>query len=282
MDLVFNDLSTQPTAEDISEAGKRLHQYFTVVKELQTHGFKRVRYIDTFENIMLTPEHSFMSFCQLRESPLLRTISNTLLSLTRFPFIDDDSEEEVRFIQNKFYITKDEKTLEAPALGTAYLYSTIAVSLNSEEYWRSLEHKLTIKGDEERETTVLSVCSLKDCENEKFKEWKEETNPAKVELVESTISVDEKSITLRNDHGYDVLYAFAERMRKSPYITGIINSMPYNRFERNFIRTVRANGLIEIVLTHTDEGFGMVVKTTGRNLKETQIIAEILKKEYAE
>lgn len=280
MDLVFNDLSTLPLAENISEAGKRLHEYFTVINKLKDDGFSRVRYIDTFDNIILTPEHSLLSFCKLREPASLRTISNTLLSLSRHPFIDDDSEEEIRFIQNKFYIIKDGKPLEAPALGTAYLYNTIAVSLNSEEYWRNLEHELTIRGDEEQKTSILAVCSVEHCKDTKFTSWKEKDVP--IELIESTISPDKKKIHFREDHGKDVLKAFAERIRKSPYITEIINSMPFNKHDRDFIRKVKSNGLIEIVLTHTDLGFGMVVKTTGRTLKETQAIAEILRKEYAE
>lgn len=279
MDLIFNDLSTQPLAEDITEAGRRLHQYFAVVKKLREHGFQRVRYIDTFENILLTSEHSLLSFCQLRELSSLRTISNTLLSLMRYPFIDDDSEEEERYIQNNFYIIKSDKVLKASALGTAYLYNTIAVSLNSEEYWMNLEYELIIKGDEERNILILSVCSVEHCEDAKFISWKEEKTP--VELVICLISPENKKINLRDDHGKDVLTAFAKKIRKSRYVIEIINSMPFNRCERDFIRKVTPDGLIEIVLTHTDEGFGMIVKTTGRNRRETELIAEILKEEYA-
>lgn len=282
MDLVFNDLSTRPLAKDIPEAGKRLHQYFTVVKELKESGFKRVRYIDTFEKIMLTPEHSFLSFCQLRESPSLMTKANTLLSLTRHPFIDDDSEEETRYIQNKFYITKDDQQLEAPALGTAYLYNTIAVNLESEEYWTQLEYNLAIKGEEEQVASILAVCSVSHCREAKFTSWKENNTPTPAELIKTPLNPDKKKIHFRDDHGTDVLDAFAKRIRKSPYVSEIINSLPFNSYERDFIRKVKPNGLIEIVLTHTDKGLGMVIQTTGRNLKETTLIADILREGYAE
>ena len=55
--------------------------------------------------------------------------------------------------------------------------------------------------------------------------------------------------------------------------------LPYNPYERKFIKRVRENGLIEIVLPWTDKGYGMVVKTTGRNLRETKRIAEIIEEE---
>ena len=56
--------------------------------------------------------------------------------------------------------------------------------------------------------------------------------------------------------------------------------LPYNPYEQKFIKRVRENGLIEIVLPWTDKGYGMVVKTTGRNLRETKRIAEIIEEEF--
>ena len=48
-----------------------------------------------------------------------------------------------------------------------------------------------------------------------------------------------------------------------------------------FIRTVKDNGLIEIVLTNTDKGLGLVLQSTGRNMQETQEIAKILEEQYS-
>lgn len=57
----------------------------------------------------------------------------------------------------------------------------------------------------------------------------------------------------------------------------------YNTHEaRNFIRKVKADGLVECVMCWTDKGYGLVIKTTGRNLRETEKIAEILKEQYGE
>ena len=40
------------------------------------------------------------------------------------------------------------------------------------------------------------------------------------------------------------------------------------------------DGIIELVLTWTDEGFGMVAQTTGRNLRETEAIGRILAEDF--
>jgi uncharacterized glyoxalase superfamily protein PhnB len=105
-------------------------------------------------------------------------------------------------------------------------------------------------------------------------------NMAAVELIACDMKISDKKIVLRDDHGSDKLEKFSKRLIQCPYLVGIVNSLPYNSHERKFIRRVRENGLIEIVLPWTDKGYGIVVKTTGRTMRETEKIAEILEEEY--
>ena len=99
-------------------------------------------------------------------------------------------------------------------------------------------------------------------------------------MTESGLAAEEKKISLRDDHGMNVLMDFSKRLVRSPYVTAVINSLPFNPTERKFIRKVRDDGLIEIVLPWTDKGYGVVVKTTGRNIRETKKISEILNEKY--
>lgn len=100
------------------------------------------------------------------------------------------------------------------------------------------------------------------------------------ELIESDLQSKDKRISLRNDHGADILADFSKRLIKCPYVVGVINSLPFNSYERKFIRKIREDGLIEIVLPWTDKGYGIVVKTTGRTMKETEKIGKIIMEEY--
>ena len=100
-------------------------------------------------------------------------------------------------------------------------------------------------------------------------------------LLPTYVSPHEKKIDLRDDHGKDKLMAFAKRLVKSQYVVGIVNSLPYNRGVRKFIKAIKEDGIIECVLYWYDEGFGMAVKTTGRDRRETEEIATILEREYA-
>lgn len=91
----------------------------------------------------------------------------------------------------------------------------------------------------------------------------------------------EQSVTESGAVMCDMVFnELSKKIIQSPYVIGIVNSLPFNPSERKFIKRIRANGNIEIVLTDTDKGLGLVVKTTGRNIRETKLIAQILQKKY--
>lgn len=99
-------------------------------------------------------------------------------------------------------------------------------------------------------------------------------------LRRSTEKPEKKDIHLRDDHGIDILNHWAKRLVNNPYVEAVANSIPFNPHTTNPMKNVHDNGLIELVLTKTDAGHGMVVKTTGRNKKETEEIASILLSRY--
>jgi hypothetical protein len=49
---------------------------------------------------------------------------------------------------------------------------------------------------------------------------------------------------------------------------------------KRFIRKTYVNGQIEIVDNNTDMGYALLISTTGRNKRETDAIAEILREKY--
>lgn len=133
--------------------------------------------------------------------------------------------------------------------------------------------------DINRNSNSVTVCNISSQEHlEVHRDVFE--NKKDILLVESNIPQKLKKISLRDDHGKDLLQDFANQIVKSPYICEVVNSLPFNPHERNFIKKVRENGLIEIVLPWTDKGLGMVVKTTGRNLRETTEIARIIRETF--
>ena len=101
-----------------------------------------------------------------------------------------------------------------------------------------------------------------------------------VELISCTDRPEDKKIKLRDDHGKDVLKAFCDKIICCEYVCEIVNSIPFSSNDRRFIHRIRSGGIIELVLPWTDKGYGVAVKTTGRNRRETEKISEILKERY--
>lgn len=110
--------------------------------------------------------------------------------------------------------------------------------------------------------------------------WERYKKDFPLHLKRTTIKPQDKKIHLRDDHGKDVLMHWSKRLVNSPYVEEIINSIPFNPRTTEPIRTTTDDGLLELVLTKTDAGYGMVVKTTGKNKRETEEIARILKERY--
>jgi hypothetical protein len=100
--------------------------------------------------------------------------------------------------------------------------------------------------------------------------------------VECDLPTDKKKIHLRDDHGSKILEAVARKLVLSPYVCEVVNSLPFNPRETRRIRSGQSfeDGLVEIVMTKTDAGLGMVVRTSGRNPQETEKIAGYLAEKY--
>lgn len=277
MEIVFNEQSIYPLAKDMTEVVDRISALVKAYKEAEKHNFKRIRYLNYFHEIQLTDKDTLTDFCNSK-SPHLRSLGIILLSTARHPFIDDNSAEEERYINNNFFLVDGSTKKVVYGLAAAYLYNTIGINLNSSDYWSRLIYNLQIEGDEQRVTEILSVSSEQDFSSDEFVKWAE--NSGEVELVECDVAANEKKIHLRDDHGSDVLEKFSKRICQSPYVKEVVNSLPFNSFAVNFIHKIKATGLIEIVLIDTDKGLGIAVQTTGRTLKETEKIAGILKEKY--
>ena len=161
---------------------------------------------------------------------------------------------------------ESEQTVQKSQLGSnlesEYLQSLIDEELFDDEPYISLSAMGILFNERSRlqfikqETTLLSLIP------------QDETLP------------ERKPISLRADHGTDILQSFAEKIRRSPYVKEIKNSLPFNPRQVDSIRQAKSNGIVEFVLTWTDRGLGLCIQTTGRNLAETNTIALHLEKEF--
>lgn len=278
-DLVFNELTTSPLAPDFNAAFERVKGFIYTYKKKPAMFNRMIRLDIYIGELQLTEGMSLQDFCN--ETPASRTLGSLLLGLGKHPFIDEGTDQENQYLEHDYFFDRNGIRKATIGLAAAYLRGTVCIGFASEECWENVECKLIVSevDGSVRSTTVLSASTPNHFSSPSMNNWVEKNET--ITLVEGTLDPTEKTIHLRDDHGKDILQKCSERLRRSPYVLSIVNSLPFNPKQRNFIKSVSPSGLIEIVLIDTDKGLGLVVQTTGRNLRETEEIANILSTEYS-
>ena len=171
MDLVFNELSIQPVAIDKAKGFERVNDLISTFKRGKEFNFNKIRFHTGFESIELADRYSLNDFCH---EPQNRTKSTLLRGLFKQPFIDDNSEEEDRYIQYDFQLPKGDKLLNSYGLASAYLYSTSGIGFCSELFWDNCKFELLITGEDVTTDTVFCVSKPEHFDSITFRRWNEE------------------------------------------------------------------------------------------------------------
>ncbi len=282
MEMIYNELSAAPLGNNKPLANQKVAKLIDCYKTARQHGFKRIRFSKLFQDIEIACGYSLEHW--LNETNQ-RNLKELILGARTYPFINKkDAWAEDEYLKHHFYFEDAAYQIartECPGLSAAHIYDTLSVGFSEAPPWRKNTIFIT-KVNEETQTTesvgVNNVFSADCFKQQDISAFIEKIS--QVVLIDSPLQPSEKQIRLRDDHGTDVLRAFAKRIINSPHVNGIVNSLPWNNKTTNFIRRVYPNGLVEVVLHRTDEGLGMVIQTTGRNQRETEEIARLLEEEY--
>ena len=276
MEACFNELSLLPYCNDKDEVDQRIKNYIDTIKTAATKGFRKICYANGLNDVLLSEDYTLGNYCA--ENPK-DTKSILLLATQKHPYIEEGSEAENSFILNDVKLKKEGELLDTYGFAAAHASDTICIGLYPEDFWNNTVYSLivTINGNaKEKEGICISIPA--GFASKEFAIWEKTHIPVKI--LPSNIPPHKKNIRLRDDHGKDVLNRFAKRIRKEPYVIEIVNSLPFNQHETKFIRRAYPNGLIEIVLTNTDSGYGLTIKTTAQNQREADWIAQELEKKY--
>lgn len=257
LDLFFNELSIEGRKDINIDSVAALVQ---VYHALRKYNITTCR-IDSINNQKL---HEM-----IQGMPEFWNIKNFYFSFFRSPYESEivENEQDEYLIHEWLYNGKS-----CIGLPLAVILGSAALSIYKSD-WKDAFINITKDGDI---NTARNIC-IKQQVDLHIPQIQLQEEP---ELVESDLEVKDKKISLRSDHGIDVLMEFSKRLLRCPYVIGIINSLPFNSFERKFIKKIREDGLIEIVLPWTDKGYGVVVKTTGRTIRETEMIGKIIMEKY--
>lgn len=276
MDFIFNELSFDNVATDIHSGKTGINNLLQVCKKGREHGMSRLAIRPDFYEQYLAENYLVRDW--LSDPTITRTYKDLLLGIIRHPYIQEgDTSIEERFITS-YGILNEERSSPVEGLAVAYLYKTIAVSLFSAEKWNF--HEIGIRfseADNEYQDIKVKHASLIN-HIEQHRDWI--ISRVGVKLAVTDLQVQQKAISLRHDHGKDLLLKFSKKLIRSPYVTRVINSLPFNPQDKNFVKSCYPDGRIELVLIRTDQGLGITIKTTGTTLLETEAIAAILREEF--
>lgn len=278
MELLFNELSIQPLSADKYQANDKMKLFSEAAAIARQKGFRNIRSHFAANQIGLAPDYSLYDWLN-NKAGVPEIYRNYLYGMIIQPFIRDEDEEVVNdYIEANYYFEDEGSNIiktTCIGLASAYLYETPAISLTSLPIWKQTQLQIIIEKGEATSTANVYNISLKESfDDPDIAEFIE--NIGEIELIETTIPHNEKSIHLRDDHGKDKLLELAKRMVRSPYVIEIPNSLPFDRYGRNFIRKVYPDGRIDITLLDEDDHYSMMIFTTGRNMRETKAIARIL------
>lgn len=280
--MFYNELSDVPLSNNRYLANQKVAKFIDCYKIALKNNFARIRFSKQFHEIEIAGGYTLANW--LNETNQ-RNYKDLILGARTFPFIkSEDTWAEDEYLKHHFYFENIEPPIvqsECMGLAAAHIYDSLSISFSGSSVWEKNTLNITKVDDESHTASVIEITNVfsVDCiGNNVVKAFIERIS--NIFLIPSVIQPSEKVIKLREDHGTDVLKAFARRIRNSPYVNEIVNSLPWNRQSSNFIRRVYPTGLIEVVLYWTDDGLGMAIQTTGRNLRETEEIARILEEEY--
>ena len=282
MELIFNELSIQPLSANVYAANERMKLFAEAVSTARKKDFLIVRSHYHVNQIQLTNNYSLFDW--LNNSQVPEVYRNFLYGMITPPFIrEEDGEIENQYLEsNYFFEDAGNNVIKTECLGlvSAYLYETLSISFDSQPVWRQTQLQIIIENDQSiRKENVFNIYSKSSFVQQDILDFVESIS--EIELQETDLSPVDKNIHLADHHGKQELQQLCEQLKQNSYVTEM-KSMEWCRGKcNNFIKKCYKDGVIEIVLYQTERKYSLWVQSTGRNLRETKAIAEILKERYS-
>jgi hypothetical protein len=279
MELLFNELSVTPLSIDRYKANEKMTLFSETVATARRKGFRNIRSHYASNLIPLSENYSLYDW--LINKDVSKDERDNLYGIIVLPFINEEDDAiEAQYIEASFYFEDNENAyVRAACLGlsAAYLYETLSISLSSSPIWDRTILSIVIEKEDEKATKpVFNVSSQSSFNIPEIAEIVE--NLGTITLEKTELKPDDKNIHLADHHGKAELQALCNQLKLSPYVV-TMRSTDWGG--KNFIRKTHRDGVIEIVLFKSQRQYALWVQTTGRNLRETKAIAEILDDKYS-
>jgi toxin YoeB len=261
MDMMFNELSTEPIAATETIAYNRIDLLINTYKKASELEFNRIRFENSIGSIELAPGFTIHDYC------CKDRIKGTLLrGLARYPYIEPDTEEERRYLMSKFTINKNGQIVQTYGLAVAWLYNTIGIGFQPEDYWKNLEFEITITGEETQTSTVICATEPANFNTSIYLAWQSRININRLEdgelLTElfSDYTFEQRAIE-------DIQY-WTSNLNIKIRLYKLLNDIKYNPFSGGIGKTEPLLGISDTFSKRIDEANRIVYKiNTGRKVQ---------------
>lgn len=204
MELVFNELSFQPFANNSTEAEKRFIELLNTFKEANNvYHFSHMRFPQNYSDMQITTCETFAEWIANLKTPLIK---NLILPLFRRPFMDDLNEDNINeFFKSSYTVDSNDSPNKSDPYGLpiAHIMSVPTISLNSHSFWENRKlriNKTNENVDENSSFDVYNICKVNDVKELEIIEW--------ANTYYSLTIYDEKSLThFLSFSKYEIIYS---------------------------------------------------------------------------
>ena len=170
MDLIFNELSFMPLAENIQQVENRFKTLYNAFKEAKTKfGFKKIRFQNNLSGQWVTEE---LNFAEALSSFSSKDLRRFLLTFLNPPYFDDlTEEEENNYLRSSYGVVSEgcPTNKEPFGLPVAYIKGVPTISIHSHSFWRN--NSISVQKynlDPQVTFDVPNICIANDCESEEL------------------------------------------------------------------------------------------------------------------
>ncbi|MDR1022209.1 MAG: hypothetical protein LBL94_02895 [Prevotellaceae bacterium] len=276
MKLFFNELSCEPVADSKYSAIERMNIFAKTVSIARRKGFRNIRCDTPANAIMLTQQYSLFDW--LNDSSVSREYRDFMYGVIVPPYIDEDDPEFEQYVYSTVTFENTEYNISKTVcigLASAYLYNLPVISILSIPLWK--QHILSITIEKDGSIFSENVYNISSCESFSISDIIDFIDSiSEFTLVETSLKPEDKAIHLADHHGKAELQELCNQLKHNPYVEEMRST---DWGGNRFIRKTHRNS-IEIVLCKTQRKYALLIKTTGRNKRETQEIAKILEEKF--
>lgn len=147
MEMLFNELSTNPLSSDKYAANDKMKLFAQTFGAAKTKGFKNIRSHVSSNEIDLSENYTLFDWFNNKD--VSRDYKDFLYGVVIQPFIKDEDEEiGGKYIEADYHFEDEESGInktQCLGLAAAHLYETLSISLSSSPIWDNIQLPISIE-----------------------------------------------------------------------------------------------------------------------------------------